>query len=81
MNNTEFIPQDKRLWIKGLTMGCPCEKPADDCPLNSLRNLPVKQANEAINNLTDQQIDDLVRIHDTCYCMRTQHPKRIKHSD
>ena len=59
--------ENKRIWIKGLTMECPYGTPVHDCPLNPLRSLPIPEANRIINNLTAQQIADYLETHRTCY--------------
>ena len=50
--------QNKRIWIKGLTMECPHGTPTKDCPLNGLRSLPISEANNVINGLPDKQVTD-----------------------
>ncbi len=62
----QFTPLDKRIWIKGLTLECPLGKALEDCPLNALRHLPVAQMNRTINNLTDDQVNSIVAIHQHC---------------
>ncbi|QBG46112.1 hypothetical protein EGM51_01300 [Verrucomicrobia bacterium S94] len=62
----KFTPLDKRIWIKGLTLECPLGSALSDCPLNALRHLPVDQMNHTINNLTDEQVRKITRIHQQC---------------
>ncbi|WP_372796870.1 hypothetical protein [Pontiella sp.] len=66
----KFTELDKRIWIKGLTLECPLGKAMDDCPLNALRHLPVAQMNQTINNLTDEQVESIVGIHQECFHKR-----------
>ena len=63
----KFTPLDKRIWVKGLSLECPAGKPTEDCPLNVLRYLPVAQMNEAINHLTDLQVNAIKTMHHQCY--------------
>jgi hypothetical protein len=63
----KFTPNDKRTWIKGLTIECPLGQALDDCPLNALRHLPVAQMNHTINALSDIKVDSIMAIHKHCY--------------
>ena len=58
---------NKRIWIKGLTMQCPHGTPARDCPLNGLRSLPLMQANNVINEMSDHQVNSYLKSHRHCY--------------
>ncbi|MDZ8119273.1 hypothetical protein [Pontiella agarivorans] len=72
----KFTPLNKRIWIKGLTLECPFSNAPDDCPLNALRHLPAEQMNQTINNLSDDHVDNIVKIHQQCYSDRTRDFKR-----
>lgn len=72
----KFTPLDKRIWIKGLTLECPLGSALDDCPLNAIRHLPAEQMNRTINNLSDEQVQKITRIHQQCYTDRMRTIKR-----
>jgi hypothetical protein len=68
---------DKRIWVKGLSLECPLGEALDDCPLNGLRQLPSSLINHTINNLVDEQIHNIIHVHQHCLAERLN---AIKHS-
>lgn len=58
---------NNRIWIKGLVMQCPLGIPVDDCPLNGLRSLPISEANNTINRLSDEKLKAFISTHRQCY--------------
>jgi hypothetical protein len=65
----------KKVWVKGLIVECPMGKPLHDCPLNSLRGLPLAQINTVVNGLSAVALKTLLAEHNTCYNHRIQNKK------
>jgi hypothetical protein len=65
---------NNKTWIKGLVMECPHGTPAQDCPLNGLRSLPIPEANRVINEMKDKQVNAYMKTHRKCYNHRQKAP-------
>ncbi|QBG47725.1 hypothetical protein EGM51_10105 [Verrucomicrobia bacterium S94] len=61
---------NNRIWIKGLVMECPHKAAARNCPLRQLRGKPEVEANQAIDEMDDQEIRTFLDTHRKCYARR-----------
>ena len=65
----------KKVWIKGLIVECPMGEPLHDCPLNSLRGLPLAQVNTIVNELSETSLKTLITDHNACFNHRMKNEK------
>ena len=56
----------KRIWVKGILVECPFGKSLSDCPANALRNLPLEELRKAVNNMTEGQLEMVIKYHNGC---------------
>jgi hypothetical protein len=63
---------NNKIWIRGLVMECPHGTPAQDCPLNGLRSLPISEANRVINEMSIKQVNAYMKTHRKCYNHRQE---------
>jgi len=63
---TEYNFDDKIIWLRGLVVECPMRDCADDCPLKNLRKHPLNERMEAVNKMSDEEIDKLLEHHKIC---------------
>ena len=66
--NTELM--NKRIWVKGILVECPLGKSLSDCPANALRNLPLEELLKAVNNMTEGQLEMVIKYHNNCITER-----------
>ncbi len=62
--NVELM--NKRIWVKGILVECPLGKPLTDCPANALRNLPLEELIKAVNDMTADQLEMVIKYHNDC---------------
>ncbi|MHC4874322.1 MAG: hypothetical protein ACYTFY_20915 [Planctomycetota bacterium] len=63
MNN---MMDNNRLTLFGLIYMCPHNKNNKDCPYAKLRELPLKEREETINNMDTFEIIKLLNHHQVC---------------
>jgi hypothetical protein len=64
------IPVNAREFLAALCVSCPAyQVPVPDCPLKSFREFASSPA-APIAELTDDQVDELVREHFLCVCRK-----------
>lgn len=68
----ELTPEEKRIWVKGLLLRCPFGQGVEilNCPLRTLRKMPLREKMDQVNNMTDEDIAALVKYHQECSCAR-----------
>ncbi|MCK5853219.1 hypothetical protein KAH27_09360 [bacterium] len=71
--NVELM--NKRIWVKGILVECPLGKSLNDCLANALRNLPLEELIKAVNNMTEDQLEMVIKYHNSCLA------KRLKAND
>jgi len=64
MANLNF--EKKLVWVTGLLIRCPMQKPLDNCPLEAFRKLPVEERVELADNMDEAELDQIIKYHDTC---------------
>jgi hypothetical protein len=63
---------DKRIWAKGLLVGCPFKTPLEDCPLKNIRKLSLKGRIAVIDSMSDPDLDAVLDHHWKCQKERKQ---------
>jgi hypothetical protein len=59
-------PSLARSYIVGLLVECPFEPNPTDCALQPIRKKPLKERIEWVNQLTDDQVRDIISEHKEC---------------
>lgn len=68
LNNDNFEKSKTR--TMGLIFDCPMPPHLESCPFREIRKLPIEERVKIINNMTEQQINDILGIHDKCLSER-----------
>ena len=63
---------NNKIWLKGLVMECPHGAPARNCPMTQLRGKRAIEANAAIDEMDDLEVDECLSAHRSCYVHRMQ---------
>ena len=61
---------NKRVYIAGLLVGCPYKSEPAGCALYDIRKKPLKERIEWCDQLTDEQIQDILNVHKKCLAQR-----------
>ena len=56
----------KRVWAKGLIVECPLGDALEDCPLNEIRKLPLRERLQIIKKMSDEELDEAIAHHEQC---------------
>lgn len=63
----ELTPLIEKISIVfGLVIQCPFDDPVETCPAFELRKLPTEEKFQIVNNLTEEQLDDIIAHHKKC---------------
>ena len=62
----KFHFDNKIVWLRGLMVECPMGDPADDCPLQKFRLLPLTERMKIVNQMTTKNIDKILAHHTMC---------------
>ena len=62
--NVELM--NKRIWVKGILVECPFGNSLSNCPANALRNLPLEELIRAVNNMSEDQLEMVIKYHNDC---------------
>jgi len=57
---------EKRIWVMGLLVACPCDKALDECPLNDARALPLSERSTLMRQMDENQLDEIIAHHKCC---------------
>jgi len=57
---------DKIVWVQGLLVECPMRAPADDCPLQELRKLPLTKRLKMVKDMDLTKIEAIIEHHKEC---------------
>ncbi len=52
--------------VFGLLIECPLDEPLDTCPALDLRKLPTDEKFKIVNNMSEEQLDDILTHHKKC---------------
>jgi len=63
-------PFNTRVYVTGLLVGCPYEPNPADCALYDMRQKPLRERIEWCNQLSDEEIQDIIGIHKKCLAQR-----------
>lgn len=61
---------DKKIWLYGLLVACPEKEPLSDCPLEKYRNLSFKERLSALEGLTNEKTEEIIKHHHQCLLRR-----------
>lgn len=53
-------------WVLGLVVECPLNDPTSKCPVNKLRDLPIKDSATRISDMEENQLDEIISYHRQC---------------
>ncbi len=62
--------EDKRIWARGLLVGCPFKTSLEDCPLKGVRELPMKERIAKVDEMFDTELDMVLDHHWECQTKR-----------
>lgn len=57
---------DKISSVFGLLIQCPMDDPLDNCPAKDLRELSTEEKFKIANNMSEEQLDDIISHHKQC---------------
>ena len=57
---------DKQGFVMGLIMGCPFITPVPDCPARELRQLSNREKVDALNRMSEPDLDAIIKHHNMC---------------
>lgn len=63
---------DARIYLYGLMVDCPYKNECNTCPLKDIRKLSLEERYEFITNLTENDMANLLFLHNTC-SVKTKH--------
>lgn len=52
--------------VFGLLIQCPLDDPLDNCPVNELRELSTEEKFSTANNMSEDQLNDIISHHKQC---------------
>lgn len=64
-----------RVFVTGLLVGCPYEPNPKECALYDIRKKPMEKRIEWSKQLTDEQIQSIIKTHRECLDQRTKRGK------
>jgi hypothetical protein len=57
---------DKIVWVQALLVECPMRSPADDCPLEELRKLPLTTRLKMAKDMSLEKVEEIIEHHKEC---------------
>lgn len=64
--------EDQKVWMIGLCVACPHLQEFVACPLNEIRNKPLKERVDIISDMTESQLESFITYHVECEKVRAQ---------
>ncbi|MFO7827572.1 MAG: hypothetical protein R6V23_03025 [Bacteroidales bacterium] len=61
---------DEKIWLYGLLIACPQGKPLSDCPLEQYRIGSNKDRLTILENFTEEQVEEIIKLHNDCLLSR-----------
>ncbi len=58
---------NKRMRIKGFLTNCPAGRPLDDCPARGIRELSMKERENIIDEMGEDEVESVYRLHEKCF--------------
>lgn len=60
----------KLVWVTGLMIRCPMGTALPNCPLASVRELPVEDRIKLTDEMDEARLDEIIEYHEACLRVR-----------
>lgn len=68
--NSVMELSDKKIWVYGLLIACPEGNPLHDCPLEKYRKGSDKDRLTILENFTEEEVEEIIKLHNHCLLSR-----------
>ena len=62
--------ESEKIWLKGILIACPMGRPVANCPVQTLRTLPVPERLQAVEDMELHRARVLLGRHNDCLQQR-----------